>query len=110
MMEKILDVYTAGAHYKVNRAGWIERVHPHVLPSPQWRLLGIILFNNFGHGLEGRMCDDLFAGLIPEKLRFKNGKPSWRLHWFDHGLNTVSMNDAIINITLREVIEGNGGT
>lgn len=109
MMEKILDIYTAGAHYKVNRAGWIERVHPHVLPSEAWRLTAIACFNNFGNHVDARLLDDLFAGIIPDKLRHANGKPRWRLVWFDHGSHAVSMNDAIISITLQEVIEGNGG-
>jgi hypothetical protein len=67
-----------------------------------------VRLSNFGHYIEGRLTDDLFAGLIPEKLRFKNGKPRWRLVWFDHGSHAVSMNDAIISITLREVIEADG--
>lgn len=108
MKDKLLEIYTAKDHYKVNRTGWIERMHPHVLPSPQWRLLRIVRISNFGHLVEGRFTDDLFAGLIPEKLSFKNGKPMWRLEWLDHGSFAINMNDAIRSITLREVVEADG--
>jgi hypothetical protein len=104
----LLEIHTAKEHYKVTRAGWIERMQPHVFPSPQWHLLGIVRLSNFGYLAEERFTDDLFAGLIPEKLSFKNGKPMWRLAWLDHGCHAISMNDAIRSITLREVVEING--
>lgn len=107
-MSTILDIFTNNEHYKVTRSGCIERVHPHVLPSLNWRLLGITRLNNFGHPVEQFLTDDLFAGRIPEKLRHKNGKPSWRLWWMDHGHMSISMNDAIHSIAVREVVEADG--
>lgn len=92
-------------YYKVNRAGWIERMAPHVMPSPQWRLLSIARHNHFGREVEGRLTDDLFAGLIPSKLCYKNGKPMWRLVWLDHGNTVISMNESILRITLRAAVE-----
>ena len=53
-------------------------------PSGEWRIVGAVLFNNFGHIVARAYFKDITAGNITE-WQYKNGKQKWHIVDYDHG-------------------------
>jgi hypothetical protein len=81
---KYYFVHTDREHYRVSLNGFITR---HCLGwqcSPQWRLRGLVRYNNFGYRVEFVPFPQCMK--ITD-MRYKNGKAKWRVADYDHGTN-----------------------
>lgn len=74
-----------GAHYIIHKNGDIQRTDIEGFkPSGQWRLLGLVLTHPFSTGFVP-LADITPEWLAAHPLKFKNGKPRYTGHDFDHG-------------------------
>lgn len=53
-------------------------------PSGEWRVVGAVMFNNFGHVVARAYLADILAGNIKD-WQYKNGKQKWHVIDYDHG-------------------------
>jgi hypothetical protein len=81
--------YTSrGEDFGVSLNGFISRRG--VAPSEQWRMRGLVRFNNNGTQAEFLPFPRCFE-LHHSALRYKNGKPRWFVADYDHGTSRVQM-------------------
>jgi hypothetical protein len=52
-------------------------------PSSDWKVLGAIRFNNFGHQIEEKQFEQLHE--LNNDWFYKNGKQKWHVIDYDHG-------------------------
>ncbi len=59
--------------------------------SGEWRVVGAVMYNNFGHIVARAYLADIVAGNIKD-WHYKNGKQKWHVMDYDHGTHRVWMN------------------
>ena len=85
---------TSIEEYLVNETGEISRPAIRMPASGQWRIMGAVRFNNFGHRAEYVPFPDCFTRNL--QWRHKNGKPRFFLHDCDHGTFRIQMSPAVL--------------
>jgi hypothetical protein len=68
--------------------GNISRPHIGMKASGQWRIIGAVLYNNFGHIVARASLADILVGNI-KNWQYKNGKQKWHVIDYDHGTNRI---------------------
>lgn len=86
--KQVALIYSNGEGMPVYADGTISRANGS--PSGEWKLLGAVRFNNFGHVAQRYSFDDVVAGRV-DKWTFRNGKQRVHICDLDHGTKRVWM-------------------
>lgn len=60
-------------------------------PVSQWRIVGAVRMNNFGHEVERLTFAQLLERANSLPWQFKNGKQQWHIQDLDHGSHRMWM-------------------
>lgn len=96
----MITIRTSTETFTVDDTGNIHRPQlKGFKPSGQWKFIGLRRYNNFGNPVEYRGFE-LLKVYPPTDLRFKNGKPRWRVCDLDHGTQREWHNPPLVSFTV----------
>lgn len=81
----MLRIVTKSETYTVDANGNIGRPAINMAPSGQWKLRGLVRYNNFGHRVAFVPFDAIKNQINEFQWTYKNGKPIWQVADLDHG-------------------------
>lgn len=93
-MKNVIEIVRAGRIYPVNNKLEISP-RQGVEASGNWKLIGVIRFNNFGNVVEQRPFIDIDSAIVTINdldWHYKNGKQRWYIMDLDHDTKRIWMN------------------
>jgi len=70
------------------KTGNISRPEIKMGPSGKWRVVGAVLYNNFGNIIARCSLQDIVNGKIKD-WQYKNRKQKWHVMDYDHGTHRI---------------------
>jgi hypothetical protein len=96
--QSTFNIITERETYSVDAGGNIGRPAIGMAPSGQWKILGIVTYNNFGHRTGYVPFPFNHVDMSKIEWRYRNGKPRWRVVDLDHGALREQMSPGLVRI------------
>jgi hypothetical protein len=87
---RMMRIVYGNEYREMDESGNISRPEIGMKASGEWRIVGAVLFNNFGNVVAHACLADILAGNIKD-WQYKNGKQKWHVRDYDHGSYRIWM-------------------